>query len=76
MAALYQIDALHGREGTRIACRVVAPNPSGAQVILDNGTPARIVFETPDEQTLAPGASIEAVLKSALFSTLTVELKL
>ena len=75
MAALYQIDALHGREGTRIACRVVAPNPSGAQVILDNGTPARIVFETP-EQTLAPGASIEAVLKSALFSTLTVELKL
>ena len=76
LAALYQIDALHGREGTRIACRVVAPNPSGAQVILDNGTPARIVFETPDEQTLAPGASIEAVLKSALFSTLTVELKL
>ena len=76
LAALYQIDALHGREGTRFSCRVVESYPSGALVLLDNGAPARIVFDAPGKQTLEPGESVEAVLKSALFSTLTVELKL
>lgn len=54
LAALYQIDALHGREGTRIACRVVAPNPSGAQVILDNGTPRASCLRRPTSRRSRP----------------------
>ena len=48
------------------------PRQSG----LVDALPARIVFDAPGKQTLEPGESVEAVLKSALFSTLTVELKL